>query len=141
MSNARLALKHIGVRHIERMFSQVDLPASNREELQRVLCNMYVGAEMAAIGKKNVDAGKKYLQNAFDIPTDIGTHDIVTIKPFDVTAKITKPRRAFDLDMFIDLLVNQYDLVKSDLTELAGKCNKYSKPPTTLSVELIEEDD
>lgn len=141
MSNLKLSLKHIGVRHVERMFSILDLPPSNREDVQRVLANMYLGAEMESIGRKNVESGKKFIRDMYDIPNTSGEHDIVTIKPFELSVKVSNPRASFDQDMFIDAIADKFDIAKSELFELAKTCKKHSAPPTSFKVSLTEDQD
>lgn len=134
----KLPIDNIGVRHIERIFGILDLPNSNRPDVQQVLANLHVGQQMASIAKKHVDAAKKELKEQFDIPEEQGEHEIVAIHPFDLTVKVTSPKKSFDLDLFMTKLNEEFDIPKSRLTEIAGNCNKFSKAPQSFKTTLIK---
>jgi hypothetical protein len=122
--------------HFEPPFLHPLLPPSNRPEMQKVLVELHLAKECAAVAKAHKDAAEKAIIKEFGKPTEVGEHSIVIANPIRLTAKVTSPRKSFDKDKFIKAVSETYHIPQSELVNLASGCVKESKAPVSFITDI-----
>ena len=120
-------------------YQSIDYSLSNEfPELQARLADYFIANQLASIHEKIKDRSKDFFKDVFaDKLKTVGEFDLMTVAPFQLTAKIANPRETFDKDAFINAVSEKWDLSVVELRAVAATCTKTSAAPISFKVAAV----
>jgi hypothetical protein len=115
-------------------------PGANDLTQQDLLRDHFIGKILEKRGKGLADKATKSFKESFARQLKNPTIDpiiLIDAGGFELSAKVAAPRNSFDLDAFLALLAEKFDVSLFALLALATSCTKQSAAPISFDISLV----